>query len=345
MASAASKIGSAAVLLPLTAAAAAFTGRSLIRVDWKNVLVDFFMGPGRTSRIMLILFLATNRKNLIFAWTARVWGAVFRHVLLPRGPLPKQALFHYSISQSHAPLLETDYNMHKSNSTYFTDLDIARTHLVLHLLGRGMKSVREGKTPILDKEGKEVPGKLGTALGSVFCSWKKEIVPYKGYEIWSRILSWDRKWLVMVSYFVEKGKVLPTGFDMGSSLGATGPVRRRTDVANNADFQKHVYATAVSRYVFKKGRFTVHPSILIEASGLLPDRPGEGWRGGESETGTPEDLSDVEVDLSNAEWDWRAVESKRREGSVFADHFGALDGLHVQFDGGKADALGRFGPC
>ncbi|TLD28639.1 hypothetical protein PspLS_04079 [Pyricularia sp. CBS 133598] len=348
MASAASKIGVASVMLPLTAAGAAYMGRGLARVDWQRALVDFFTGPGRTSRILLLVFVAANRKNMLFVWTARVWGAVFRHVLAPRDPLPMGALFHYTISQSHAPLLETDYNMHKSNSTYFTDLDIARTHLVMHLLANGMRKIRRGDIVIRDKQGEEVPGTLTTAFGSVFCSWKREILPYKGYEIWTRVLSWDRKWLYMVSYFVEKGKVLPTGFDMGSKLGASGKVRNKATGAvaddSSEDFQKYVYATSIGKYVCKKGRFTVHPAIVLEASGLLPERPGEGWRGGEdSETGTPDDLSDV--DETYAEWDWRKVERKRRQGHVFAEHFAALDGLQAEFDGGKHDALGRFGPA
>jgi hypothetical protein len=38
---------------------------------------------------------------------------------------------------------EMDYNFHKSNSTYFTDLDIARTHLATAILRKGIRGVKE----------------------------------------------------------------------------------------------------------------------------------------------------------------------------------------------------------
>ncbi|TLD07997.1 hypothetical protein PspLS_12153 [Pyricularia sp. CBS 133598] len=348
MAPALSKIVSTGILATLAVVGVAFMGRGLVPDDWQRAFMECITGPGCISRILLAVIVAANGKSLLFVWTARVVGSVLRHSLVPRGPLPMGALFHYSISQSHAPLLEIDYNMHKSNSTYFADLDVARTHLVMHLVGCGANLIRRSKVLILDKKGNKVPGAFTTALGAVSCSWKKEILPYTEYEIWSRVLSWDRKWLVVVSYFVQKNKVLPTGFDMGSPFGASGKVRNRSTAAvveeDTEDFQKYVYATAVARYVFKKGRFTVHPTIVLEASGLLPERPGEGWRGGgEAETGTPDDLSDVDQD--HIDWDWKKVESKRREGMVFAEHFAALDGLQAEFDGGKYNALGRFSPA
>ena len=46
------------------------------------------------------------------------------------------------------------------------------------------------------------------------------------------------------------------------------------DVAK--DWEKKIHATAVSKYVFKLGRLTVHPAVILDASGLLPERPG-GW--------------------------------------------------------------------
>jgi hypothetical protein len=40
-------------------------------------------------------------------------------------------------------MAETDYNFHKSNSTYFTDLDIARTHLATAILRKGIRGVKD----------------------------------------------------------------------------------------------------------------------------------------------------------------------------------------------------------
>lgn len=374
MASSAASVGSAGLLVPvfapLTALTLAYSGHKLAQVHWRRLLRRFLTGPGRVSRILLLLFLVTNRKNLLFSWTVRVWFSMFRHIIVRRGPLEPRSLYHYSITTTSAPLLETDYNFHKSNSTYFSDLDASRSHLVMHLFGPGMKAISYNATTKLvrDKEGNLIKGGFGIGLGSVFCSFKREISPYSRYELWSRILCHDRKWVYILTHFVDAGRVRPTAWDHdggwfrggGKLRGAVGAAKggkkkqnghgaATADIsaADGEDFQKHVFATAVSKYVFKLGRFTVHPAIVMEASGLLPERPG-GWRGGDSETGTPEDLSGYEDVLAaagpDAEWDWRRVEWERRKGMVFAEHFAALDGMHATFDGGSEGALGHFLP-
>ena len=37
---------------------------------------------------------------------------------------------------------------------------------------------------------------LGLALGEVQCSFKKEVKVYEKYEMWTRVLCWDQKWMV-----------------------------------------------------------------------------------------------------------------------------------------------------
>jgi hypothetical protein len=156
---------------------------------------------------------------------------------------------------------------------------------------------------------------------------------------------------------VVAGKVRPTAWDEKGSWGF-GPVRASKagqggeatangDAAGSsasglpAELDKYVIASAISKYVFKLGRFTVHPAILLESSGLLPEREGEGWRGGESGVGTPDELGDI--DLASDNWDWTRIEYERRQGMRYAEHFVALDGMGSLFDGGKDGALGRFG--
>lgn len=83
--------------------------------------------------------------------------------------------------------------MHKSNSTYFTDLDASRSYLLSALCYDGLVTVdRE-----LAAEGKK--GMLAAIIGSVTTSFKKEIRIFQEYEVWSRILTWDRKWLYIVT--------------------------------------------------------------------------------------------------------------------------------------------------
>ncbi|KAK4243525.1 hypothetical protein C7999DRAFT_18131 [Corynascus novoguineensis] len=334
------------VFMPMSAAAIAYAGHRALYVDWRTVLTHFLTGPGRTSRILLVFFLALNWKSLPLAWTVRIFHSFVYHILRRPKTLPQRALFHYSVSSSRTSLLETDYNIHKSNSTYFADLDVSRSHLVTHLLGPGMPIIGDNAKHqrVRDKNGNLVTGSFGIGLGAVFCSFRREIAPLQGYEMWSRLLSWDRKWLYIVTHFVVKGKVRPTRWDSRRM----GPTREKvvlkaadgsSGTLEAADFSKYVIATAISKYVFKLGRFTVHPALVIEAAGLLPERPGEGWTGGETGTGTPEDIGDLN---EAAEWDWRRVEAERRNGLQYAEHFAALDGTNSLFDGGEDGAIGNF---
>lgn len=89
-----------------------------------------------------------------------------------------------------APAMECDLNFHKSNSTYFSDLDIARTDLMVDVF-RDMLSEtkkKEGFYPYIP-------------LGAVTCIFKRELKPYQQYKIRSKVLGWDEKWLFVLSKF------------------------------------------------------------------------------------------------------------------------------------------------
>ncbi|CAK7272108.1 hypothetical protein SEPCBS57363_004966 [Sporothrix epigloea] len=349
MASSVAYLAKLSVIVPAigvaTAASAAYAGPAVLKRltgDVQAWLIRFLTGPGRNSRLLLVLFMASNWKSVPLAWTTRIFGAMIRHTLWPRKPLPPPALFHYVLTRSRTSLLEMDYNLHKSNSTYFADLDASRTHLIMYLLASGVSLVgQNAKTKIVvsPETGTPMPGSLSVGLGAVFCSFRKEIAPFQPYEMWTRVLAWDRKWLYVVTHFVVKGKVRPASFD-----GDGRPAREWT-AADDANLQKHVIATALSKYVFKLARFTVHPTYLLETSGLLPERPGEGWRGGGPEAvGTMADLDEGEAVSENDEWTWKNVERERRRGMLLASHFATLDDARELFDGGKHGALGIFGP-
>lgn len=56
----------APVVLPVTLGGA---GYAAWKVNWKQAVKAFLTGPGRTSRIILLLFVVFNRKNMPFMWT------------------------------------------------------------------------------------------------------------------------------------------------------------------------------------------------------------------------------------------------------------------------------------
>lgn len=255
-------------------------------------------------------------------------------------------LFHYTISSTYTSLLETDYNLHKSNSTYFSDLDVSRSHCISHLLKPGMQAISANAVTqcVRDKQGNIIKGGMGIGLGAVFCSFRKEIAPFQGYEMWTRVLCWDRKWIYLMTHFVVKGKVNPAKWDNEKSFFGSKKTRKTATLKEGETMEKYVIATAISKYVFKLGRFTVHPTILMGESGLLPERPGGGWRYGPDEVGDEsEQLGEVDLEAEE-NWDWKRVEYQRREGMKFAKQFAELDGLNGLFDGGEKGALGRFAP-
>lgn len=154
---------------------------------------------------------------------------------------------------SRTPMWETDYNLHKSNSTYFSDLDVARTALVTRLYSPGVglvsKELDAEFAAAARKEGKKPPASkaMYIALGSVYCNFKREIKPFEKYEIESKTIAWDQKWMYVISFFLR-------------------PAPRKGG-------QRVLFATALSKYVAKKGRLTVSPERVMRASGFLPPRP------------------------------------------------------------------------
>lgn len=162
--------------------------------------------------------------------------------------------------------MEIDFNMHKTNSSYFSDVDVARTHLLCTLFSKSIEQMR-GTTGAIGRKSKD--GMFGIALGAVSCSFKKELKPYETYEMWSRLLSWDEKWVYVVTHFVRKDSVVPDEYTLYPQQG-----RRNSKGLNGAKFdhQKGIYGTALSRCVFKQGRKTITPEIMLRLSGLLPEQ-------------------------------------------------------------------------
>lgn len=148
---------------------------------------------------------------------------------------------------SRAPIMELDFNMHKSNSTYFSDLDVSRTALMSSIVVKGAALLEKN----LKSEGKKGP--LGFILGSVYTNFKREIPAYMKYEVKSHVASFDQKWIYIITYFLKPGK--------GSS-------KKGQD--NSEVQQKRLLAVSISKYVLKKGRYTVPPKDAFEAAGYTP---------------------------------------------------------------------------
>ncbi|RSL94154.1 hypothetical protein CDV31_014434 [Fusarium ambrosium] len=282
--------------------------------DWKESLWDLFMSPGILKRILITMFVVVNWKNMPLAWTFRVFYHIIHNIYIRRSPrLGPRALFKPIISTTYTSVFEIDYNFHKSNSTFFTDIDVSRSHLVSYLLRPAMTNLVHNTSSrfILDpKTGKPMKGALGVLLG---------------------------KWLYILTHFLPAGTAKPTPW-LDSGFGGS-KVRTGADPADG--WERKVQATAISKYVFKLGRFTVHPGRILDNSGLLPERPGGWTEGGEEQLGDVSiDLRDVDLTVDR-EWDWRRVETQRRKGMTIAARFHALDEAKGLFDGGEDGVLAR----
>lgn len=144
--------------------------------------------------------------------------------------------------RSRCSVADIDLNLHKNNSTYVSDADIARWHFVADTL---LPTLRNPKN--LRVEGTTAKKPLSILLGGVSADFKKGIGPFSTYEIWTKMMCWDDKWVYFESHFVR-------------------PKRHR---GRKDEGQHDLHATVVSKCVFKQGRKTVPPAKVLEAAGLL----------------------------------------------------------------------------
>lgn len=155
--------------------------------------------------------------------------------------------------------MEMDYNLHKSNSMYFQDLDISRMHAMCCVLRSGLHKTHFQTTPEVQESAKK-GGRFAIIFGGIQCSFRREIKPYQSYEIWTRILAWDRKWLYLVSHIVKKGAVKPKGYTMQPwKKGAKAKTKEDKDIRANGNANGSaesmraphpaILATSVSKYV------------------------------------------------------------------------------------------------
>ncbi|EAW11683.1 acyl-CoA thioesterase [Aspergillus clavatus NRRL 1] len=230
-------------------------------------------------------------------------------------------LFSYLVTTHRNSPIECDYNMHKSNSTFFSDLDINRSQLLLRIFGGFPRWESTAAETQVEQKKKKKQGErsLNIALGGVSCVFKREIKPLQQYEIWSRVLAWDEKWLYVVSYFVKAG----TGKAVMRSLHGD-------QKSAGFDPNKVILASSLSRYVFKDGRITVQPQDVLIHNGLHP-APGSGSEKegkGASEKSTQEALN--------------VFASQKERGLEVARFFHGLDTLPAQF-GESTSIFGCYG--
>ncbi|KAJ9622318.1 hypothetical protein H2203_006536 [Taxawa tesnikishii (nom. ined.)] len=322
--------------------------------------------PSYVWKTLLFVFALSNLKSLPFIWHYRVFRGILYHLYLSPTPLTGADLFKPLVTTSSNSLLDCDYNLHKSNSTYFADLDVARAHYMGALLRTSNARLRSGDLAGLPQNviNGQVPGGYIIALGGVACVFRKEIKPFEKFEVWTRLLSWDKKWLYIVSHIVKRGTVKPASYSWQPRRKG-----RKGDKKEAEALKKAVFASSIAKYVCKKGRLTIAPEIVLERSYLLPKRPGDkprpevGIDSPATGSGTPANLSSpenlgselaiklgkkVEAEKVKAEIEeqdemtWEEVEEERLRGLKIAEQFEGLSAMHEDF-GTNDEILGQYG--
>ncbi|KAL8683916.1 MAG: hypothetical protein Q9186_000127 [Xanthomendoza sp. 1 TL-2023] len=344
-------------------------------------------------KLLTVFFALLNLKQVPFAWhvsTLPDYGAPFLTAQsTDQGPADPHhnwprpsALFRPLILASRAAPLECDYNLHKSNSTYFADFDLGRMHLLMCLCRPGI--VRTG-LDLWEADGKKGSKRLWIKMGGVSMNFRREIKPLQKFEMWNRVLSWDRKWIYVVTYFVEKDKVRPKGWLLqpwrDRDNGQTQHVSEATEksMINDEGQEREkrtgphpaIFATGIAKYVAKRGRLTISPERILQNSGLLPSKPKDQETPPVTATpvmpvegdtlptgiglqditsinaeslidGALDDRKTTETTRDNQGWDWERVEKERQKGMKIAEAWNMTEKLSEDFDGHEGMALGRY---
>ncbi|KAL7911791.1 hypothetical protein GGI35DRAFT_443659 [Trichoderma velutinum] len=157
--------------------------------------------------------------------------------------IERHPLFQPVVISTDAVQLEIDLNLYKSNPNIFSDLEISRIKLMGQIIAPAwpmddMEIEYEGRD---GKERKEkVEGRPALILGATHTSFKRELRPQVAYNIESRILGWDSRWIYVGSW-----------------------------LHNQASSKRKVYATSLSKYVIKKGSITVRPEQFFIECGWI----------------------------------------------------------------------------
>lgn len=120
--------------------------------------------------------------NLIFRLLCIVAGAVWR---------PKLGIMDASLVKFRVWPLDLDINLHLTNSRYLALMDLGRTDHIL----------RSGTWKIMRRD------RLGVVLGGVAMRFRRSIAPFEQFELETKILGWDERWIYVQQTFSGRNGV------------------------------------------------------------------------------------------------------------------------------------------
>jgi hypothetical protein len=167
-------------------------------------------------------------------------------------------------------------------------------------------------------------GMFFPALAGSSFVFHKAIRPRQKYEICTRVLSWDEKWLHLISHFVKKGscKAKYLSDQKGCQLDAElsgGDCADWHGFGQREEDQSAVFATCMAKMVFKKGRKTISPERFLVDCGLLPSPEQSANHETSGDSDSNEKLADENMKKLE-----ESIENTRRTGHQIAVHLNAL---------------------
>lgn len=337
--------------------------RMAIDLIWQHFTISFL------GKALLLFFVAVNFKSFPLIYHLRILNGirfVLRSQRSPRQLTPDQ-LFQPLITSSKAPLMEIDVFGHKSNSTYFSDLDVARTHFVTTMFSRAIEEFRGSTT--MNGLSRQPKSAFTMPLGAVSCVFKRELKPYEAYDMWTKVLAWDEKWFYLVTHFVKRGaKIEPSEHTMYPQQN-----KHSVDSQGKPDTSKDnaICASALSKVVFKNGRITIAPKVMLEFAGLIPTehsepegkapeleqaqikantadglpnkdavKPVEEMEGSDNDSGYNGSRR-TSIHQTDVERTREKIEEERQRGMEIAGLLAAQSQLEDEFVGNEGAALGR----
>ena len=118
-----------------------------------------------------------------------------------------RSLFHlgtagmFDVSTLRFRVLPTDLdtNLHMSNSIYLSIMDLSRLDLITRL-GFVKHVFLSGWQPM---------------IGNAYVRFRRGLTPFRAYEVESKLVSWDEKWVYIEQKFVSRGKTVAQGYVKG----------------------------------------------------------------------------------------------------------------------------------
>lgn len=101
---------------------------------------------------------------------------------------------------------DIDINLHMTNSRYLKAMDLGRWDLF----------TQTGAIQHCFK------AKWRIVVGSLKISYLKSLEPFESYQIWTRLVEWDERWLIFRQSFERDGRTLTDAYVRAAILGPKG---------------------------------------------------------------------------------------------------------------------------